>query len=319
MATPARSTNNASLQFNPNIRLSQTQTASGGQSSGTGEVSGTGKGSSPSPRKISDIKHKLLQPATTSHFICKFSPPIAVNTWQRQRQSSSLVGAVYDLINTDLIEISCSEASLPGSTLMTHDSSNDYHGVSQKIAYRRLYDDRADFTFYVDTRYTIIKYFEGWMTYIVNEQSSKGYTERDFFYRVNYPQTYKTDNLIITKFEKNTGRSDSTSSLEYVFLEAFPISINSMPVTYESSQLLKCTVSFSFSRYYARTGSAIRERKSPDPKNPGNPEFNASSSELDSKYSANAPFSNAFNIQNLNLGRFGSFDQGVSFSPTQQT
>ena len=37
--------------------------------------------------------------------------------------------------------------------------------------------------------------------------------------------------------------------LEYRFLKAYPISINSMPVTYDASQLLKCTVNFNFSRY----------------------------------------------------------------------
>ena len=39
------------------------------------------------------------------------------------------------------------------------------------------------------------------------------------------------------------------SVLEYRFLNAYPISINSMPVTYDGSQLLKCTVNFNFSRY----------------------------------------------------------------------
>ena len=37
--------------------------------------------------------------------------------------------------------------------------------------------------------------------------------------------------------------------MEYRFLKAYPISINSMPVSYEASQLLKCTVNFNFSRY----------------------------------------------------------------------
>ena len=39
------------------------------------------------------------------------------------------------------------------------------------------------------------------------------------------------------------------SRLEYEFFDAFPIAISSMPISYESSQLLKCTVSFSYTRY----------------------------------------------------------------------
>ena len=37
--------------------------------------------------------------------------------------------------------------------------------------------------------------------------------------------------------------------LTYTFINAFPLSIASMPVSYESSSLLKCTVSFTYSRY----------------------------------------------------------------------
>ena len=37
--------------------------------------------------------------------------------------------------------------------------------------------------------------------------------------------------------------------MEYRFINAFPISINSMPVSYDQSDLLKCTVSFTYSRY----------------------------------------------------------------------
>ena len=267
---------------------------SGGSSSNEAPTAngGSGKGASPRPRKISDIKFQLLQPATTSHFICKFQPPESVNNWQKQKQNANFAGAPYDSINTDLIEISCSEASLPGSTFATHDANNDYHGVSQKMAYRRLYDDRADFTFYVDTKYTTIRFFEGWMTYIANEAQADGFDRTDYFYRMNYPINYKTDTLILTKFEKNTGRQDSTPIMEYVFLEAFPIAVNSMPVSYEQSNLLKCTVSFSFSRYYARIGGASSDKSAADSRNPGNPEANKTSAEMQQALSQSSKFEN---------------------------
>jgi hypothetical protein len=37
----------------------------------------------------------------------------------------------------------------------------------------------------------------------------------------------------------------------YSFFNAFPVSVGSMPVSYESSQLLKVTVSFTYDRYIA--------------------------------------------------------------------
>jgi hypothetical protein len=82
------------------------------------------------------------------------------------------------------------------------------------------------------------------MSYIVNEQISGGVEDTNFSYRVNFPKDYKST-IYINKFEKDhTGKV-----LQYRFINAYPISINSMPVSYESSQLLKCTVSFTYSRY----------------------------------------------------------------------
>ena len=37
--------------------------------------------------------------------------------------------------------------------------------------------------------------------------------------------------------------------IEYEFLDAFPVAINSMPISYDTSQLLKCTVSMAYTRY----------------------------------------------------------------------
>jgi hypothetical protein len=52
--------------------------------------------------------------------------------------------------------------------------------------------------------------------------------------------------LEITKFE----RDNYSDLLTYKFVNVFPISIASMPISYESANLLKVTVSFSYIRYY---------------------------------------------------------------------
>ena len=51
--------------------------------------------------------------------------------------------------------------------------------------------------------------------------------------------------VFINKFE----RDYKQPSLEYRFLNAYPISIDSMPVAYDGVNTLKCTVNFNFSRY----------------------------------------------------------------------
>ena len=37
--------------------------------------------------------------------------------------------------------------------------------------------------------------------------------------------------------------------LDYTFVNAFPLSLTSIPVSYEGAQVLKCNVSFNFIRY----------------------------------------------------------------------
>ena len=197
--------------------------------------------------KLSEIKTKLLRPALTSHYICNFQPPESANGFLSARVPNTAIK------RTDRLSLACSDASLPGSSLQTHDITNDFTGVTEKHAYRRLYDDRADFSFYVDAEeYYVIKFFESWIGYAVNEQYGNDPARRNYNYRVNYSKDYTTDALSITKFERSYGTKEEkgSSSLRYNFVKAFPISINSMLVSYDSSQLLKCTVSFTYSRYW---------------------------------------------------------------------
>ena len=205
-------------------------------------------------RKLSDIKSKLLRPSLTSQYACKFDMPPLVRTWTEQKRTP------FTYQNQELLEISCSEAALPGSSLMTHELNNAYSGVTEKHAYRRAYDQTASFTFIVDHDYTIIKLFENWMSFIVGEQFESprgrpGVEDPNYYYRVRYPKDYQTDNLFITKFEKDYADDISAKALQYQFFKAFPLSIVTMPVSYEASQLLKCTVNFAYTRYTIRQES----------------------------------------------------------------
>ena len=197
----------------------------------------------PTPHKkvLSDLKTSILRPALTSHFQCWFYPPSAV-------RSLLPTGEVQD---DRMWSLSCSEAALPGTSLATTEITNDHTGVTERHAYRRQYDSTSSFTFYVDQDYKMIDFFEKWIGYIVNEgydhlqdDGVSNPSADNYFYRVNFPKLYQTS-IYIKKFERDYGNR----ILEYKFLKAYPISINSMPVSYDGSQVLKCTVSFNFSRY----------------------------------------------------------------------
>ena len=198
-------------------------------------------GASPEKLRVSDIKSRLLNVAQTSQYRLTLSVPAAVRS------------KVSDLSSLDFdnISLSCSEANLPGSSLATHDVTNDYQGVTEKMAYRRIYDDVLGLTFYVDRDYNVITLFERWIDYISGITDPEKYKSPFTNQRVAYPKTYKND-IFLTKFERDHYSEQSSvrkSILEYTFVQAFPRDITATPVSYEASQVLKCSVSFSFIRY----------------------------------------------------------------------
>jgi hypothetical protein len=217
----------------------------------------------PTVRNIADIKLNLLRPALTSHFEVEIPIPPGLNA--AYLSANGLTGFKGDN-KQGRLQLMCSEATLPGSNLATFEINDNFHGVTERHAYRRVYDDRIDLTFYVDAdNYLPIKYFETWMKYVVGESKAEGggklsSVNPNYFYRVNYPDQYMCkQGLKVIKFERNgnvsydgskiTGDRYEGPTLEYEFINSYPISVASMPVSYDSSSLLKCSVSFSYIRY----------------------------------------------------------------------
>ena len=194
----------------------------------------------PAYKRVSDIKSSLLRPSTTSHFEVSIPIPAPL----RNKLS----------VNQPKLNLLCSEAALPGSSLATLDVQNDRTGVTERHVHRRIYDETIDLSFYVDAGfYTPIKFFEACMDLAVNQDSTESINS-NYFYRMAYPDDYMKEGLTVTKFEKDHwhGR-DGTSGLQYTFVRAFPRAINSMPVSYDGSNLLKCNVQMSYIRYVTKS------------------------------------------------------------------
>jgi len=212
---------------------------------------------------VTNWKGIFQKPSLTSFFQCWFYPTEATKTWLKQRD--------FDFkIYEENISFLCAEAALPGSQLMTNEITNDYHGVTERHPYRRQFNEQAEFTFYVDhygtkgpggagKSHNVVWMFDNWIQHIVDESidpvGDRPTSEsKQYFYRAAFPSTYQTD-IYLNKFERDfTG-----TYLEYRFLQAYPLAMASMPVSYDASSVLKCTVSFSFTRYIVKrkTYSAI--------------------------------------------------------------
>ena len=128
-----------------------------------------------------------------------------------------------------------------------------------------MFDDRIDLTFYVDAQnYLPIRAFEYWMEYITGGGEVTGPEANSYYYRMNYPDLYTLDQgFKVIKFErdfdgsfKGTGGvvNGTQRGITYNFVRSYPIAVASMPVSYDASSLLKCTVSMSYIRYYITDG-----------------------------------------------------------------
>ena len=211
----------------------------------------------PTKRTVADIKANLLRPALTSHFEVEIAAP-------RNGKFAEFLGYNGINYNQEQLNLLCSEATLPGSRLATLEINNDFTGVTERHAYRRVYDEGIDFTFYVDAdNYLPIRFFETWIKFIVDEsigkQTSKNSGSKDphYFYRARYVEEYVASGLKVIKFE----RDYRGQTLEYEFIRSFPTAVTSIPVSYDSSSLLKCTVTMTYIRYVLNQGSNKNEEE----------------------------------------------------------
>ena len=196
------------------------------------------------PYNLSVAKNIIGPLAQTNHFQVTFSS-----------LRPSVESYLRDYIGVDDIRnflsrragILCDSASLPTTAYATAEVRDNFMGVPQQFAHTRIYTD-IDFSFYIDQDYTLLKIFEGWMEYISSGADTATNQQRVAFYRrMRYPDTYKCSNLYINKFEKNFKRT-----MRYQFVNAFPKSMSSVPVSYGPADILKVTVSFNYDRYIVR-------------------------------------------------------------------
>ena len=207
-------------------------------------------GSSPPKHyTMAELKSKVLNKglSQTSVYLVNISSPNSdITNFIKTTRGLSYDGEILNLL--------CCDASLPGTSVATHEVNNDHSGVTEKMAYRRIYDESIDLSFYVDGEYKVLSYFDSWMDYITGQGTTLKqdlYKRNDAYYRMNWPSVYKS-NIYLTKFEKDYKQSQQ--ALSYVFVDAFPTNVVSMPISYESSNILKCTVSFSYTRYVRKSG-----------------------------------------------------------------
>ena len=198
----------------------------------------------PRPRGISDILPKLQNVAQTSKFLVKFVLP------RGECRSYLRKKGINDRFISDDVGLLCSDAVLPGSAMATVNTAGDYQGVIERFAHTRNFTE-INFDFYVDTEYKSLRFLEHWMEFI-SSGSGVDPSGDTYYFKMRYPDEYKSNDTRIVKFEKN-----HFQFLEYRFVGLFPKAINSTRVSYQNSQVLKATATFSFDRYICGESSSL--------------------------------------------------------------
>ena len=98
--------------------------------------------------RMNTLKDRILNPSLSAYYSVVFPMPT--------------FGGLSSMYNGELLTLTCTEAALPGSSIATFEQQNDYMGVTERHAYRRMYDETIDFTFLVtqNSDYVQIRFFD---------------------------------------------------------------------------------------------------------------------------------------------------------------
>ena len=188
------------------------------------------------PRRISDFKPLFTNLAQTSHF------QVIFGGLPGQLLAYLYLRGVEPRFIAENAGLLCFSASLPGSSFATADVNNNFTGVNERVAHRRIFTE-IGLEFYVDRDYRTLKFIEHWMEFISGGSNADPYRE-GYYFRMQYPEAYKCNTTKIIKFDRDYNRE-----IEYNFFGLFPLALNSTPVSYNGYDVLKISATFNYERY----------------------------------------------------------------------
>ena len=246
------------------------------------------------PRKSDIFKKSMIDARETvgrASLDTLFQVTFSFGNWQKWlgQDDSTTASGNNRSQGTDFMQkmkIMCTEAELPGTSFQTSLAVGHHQGIQEEFPNLRTFPP-LNLSFYVDADHVIIEVLEKWMTYINPITTNK--RQLNAYGRFNYPEDYK-EIIHITKFERDafiddidnennkisdaapdTGgfngefvvvRKPTTKLMSYEFVNIWPTNMTSMRLAYGSSNVLRCSMQFSYDRFftnfnYEQTNQAI--------------------------------------------------------------
>lgn len=143
----------------------------------------------------------------------------------------------------------CEEASLPGIQAMTGQTTGVYMGEGQvNYAHTKSYTD-ITLGWTCDANLLPVKFLNKWSGFIFGEDATTTKTSGRYrINRVRYPEEYQAK-LKIVKAERGEDSTLQRVGGIYTLHDIFPYSVQSTPISYGASTLLKVSASFYYRRW----------------------------------------------------------------------
>ena len=178
-------------------------------------------------------------------------------------------------LDIDLYEVFCDEANLPPSQAATAQITGRYLGEGAvSYPHTKMYTD-VSLSWMCDANMEPYKFVQAWWQYIFGEYDASGMLHDEVQYqpqynnaktllstgnpekntnretRLRYPESYLST-VVIAKAEKGGGSPTDRMATAHVLQDAYPYSVDSVPLSFGSSQLVKVTANFYYSKHYVR-------------------------------------------------------------------
>lgn len=148
-----------------------------------------------------------------------------------------------------MLTMLCEEASLPGMQANTGQMTGVYMGEGQvNYAHTKSFTD-ITFGWTCDANLLPLKFVNMWLSRHVFNEGKPGFSDRLTATHVRYPEEYMCPKITITKAERNSKETLGRVGGIYTLHDAWPYSIQSTPVSYGASTLLKVTASFYYRKW----------------------------------------------------------------------
>lgn len=184
-----------------------------------------------------------------------------------------------------IIKLLCDEAQLPNIQAATGQTTGRFLGEGQvNYPHTRLYSD-FQLSWMCDANMTPLKFLETWYSFIFQEFDTKGNTVNGNYQknktlgeikggaganggnallyeksvRLNYPETYLA-RIIITKTEKGKSSPNGRAPISYTMIDAFPYSIDAVPLSYGASQVTKVSANFYYAKHFVTQNNLTTQK-----------------------------------------------------------